>query len=117
MVEEIGTEELRERLDEEGVQVVDVREEHETSQTDDGFVPGAIHVPMSRLPVEMDNHNWTDEIYVICRHGNSSIQAARLLAAYEGVSSDATVASVEGGYLDWEGELVYDDAEATKAVA
>jgi len=117
MVEEISTDELEERLNEEGVQVVDVREEHETSQTDEGFVPEAVHIPMSCLPVEMDSHDWSDEIYVICRHGNSSIQAARLLAAYEGVSSNATVASVAGGYLDYEGELVYEEAEAPKAAA
>ena len=117
MVEEISADELEAKLNQEGVQVVDVREENEVSQTDGGFVPGAEHVPMSRLPVEMDEHDWSDEIYVICRHGNSSVQAARLLISYEGVSGDAVVASVAGGYLDWEGELIYDDAEPKKATA
>jgi len=117
MVEEIGTDELREILDEKDAQVVDVREEHEVSQTEGGFVPDAIHIPMSRLPVEMNSHGWSDEIYIICRHGNSSIQAARLLAAYEGVSSDATVASVAGGYLDYDGELIYEESDSIKATA
>lgn len=117
MVDEISADELEAKLDEEDAQVVDVREEHETSQTDGGFVPGAKHVPMSRLPVEMDEHDWSDEIYIICRHGNSSVQAARLLMSYEGVSSDATVVSVAGGYLDWEGELVYEETEAETATA
>jgi len=117
MVEEISADELEAKLKEEGVQVIDVREENEVSQTDGGFVPGAEHVPMSRLPVEMDEHDWSEEIYIICRHGNSSVQAARLLLSYEGVSGDAVVASVAGGYLDWEGELVYDETEPKRATA
>jgi rhodanese-related sulfurtransferase len=100
MVEEISTKELEKRV----------------GQTDGGFIPGALHVPMSRLPAEMDEHEWGDEIYIICRHGNSSVQAARLLMSYEGVDPDAVVASVAGGYLDWEGELSYDE-EATKKAA
>ncbi|MDY6779400.1 MAG: rhodanese-like domain-containing protein [Halobacteria archaeon] len=116
MVDEISTEELRRRLGDDGVQVVDIREEHETSQTDDRFVPDAVHIPMSRLTMELSEHDWSDEIYIICRHGNSSIQAARLLKAYEGVSDDATVASVAGGYLDWEweDELVSREGEEEK---
>jgi rhodanese-related sulfurtransferase len=65
----------------------------------------------------MDQHDWEDEICIICRHGNSSIQAARLLMSYEGVSSDATVVSVAGGYLDYDGELVRAEEETAKAVA
>ncbi len=114
MVEEISTESLENKVGE--AQILDVREDHEVDQTDGGFVPGATHVPMSRLPAEMDEYEWDDEIYIICRHGNSSVQAARLLMSYEGVDSDATVASVAGGYLDWDGELSYPE-EGAKTVA
>lgn len=117
MVEEISADEFEDRLGEGQVQVVDVREEHELAQTEGCVIPGSMHVPMSRLPTEMDDHDWNDEIYVICRHGNSSIQAARLLMSYEGVPADATVASVAGGYLDYEGELVRGEEEAAKRVA
>jgi rhodanese-related sulfurtransferase len=74
---------------------------------------------MSRLPTEMDQHDWEDEICIICRHGNSSIQAARLLMSYEGVPADATVVSVAGGYLDYDGELVRGEEgeEEQRAVA
>jgi len=115
MVEEISTEDLEKRVGK--AQILDVREDHEVDQTDGGFVPGATHVPMSRLPAEMDEHDWSDEIYIICRHGNSSVQAARLLMSYEGVDEDAVVASVAGGYLDWEGELAYDEEVTKKAAA
>ncbi|MFW5983816.1 MAG: rhodanese-like domain-containing protein [Halobacteria archaeon] len=111
MVEEISADELEERLGE--AQVIDVREDHELAQTEERVVPGSTHVPMSRLPAEMDDYDWGDEICVICRHGNSSIQAARLLHAYEGVPEDATVVSVAGGYLDYDGELVRSDEEET----
>jgi len=115
MVEEISADELEDRLGE--AQVVDVREEHELAQTEGRVVPGSKHVPMSRLPAEMDQHDWEDEICIICRHGNSSVQAARLLMSYEGVSEDATVVSVAGGYLDYDGELTRGDEEAAKRVA
>jgi rhodanese-related sulfurtransferase len=72
---------------------------------------------MSRLPTEMDQHDWEDEICVICRHGNSSMQAVRLLRAYEGVPEDATVVSVAGGYLDYDGELVRAEKETPEPVA
>ncbi|MFP4633164.1 MAG: rhodanese-like domain-containing protein [Halobacteriales archaeon] len=107
MVEEITTQELVDKLEDDDVQVLDIREQTEVNQTDGGFVPGSIHLPMSRLPLEIEDHDWSDEIYVICRHGNSSLQAARLLLAYEGVDEDARVASVAGGYLDYDGELEY----------
>ncbi len=117
MVEEITTDELESKLDDEDVQILDIREQMEVSQTEGGFVPGAEHLPMSRLPMEMNQRDWSDEIYVICRHGNSSLQAARLLLAYEGVSDDARVASVAGGYLDWDGDLDYDVARAEAKAA
>jgi rhodanese-related sulfurtransferase len=115
MVEEISADELEDRLGE--AQVLDVREDSELAQTEGRVVPGSLHVPMSRLPAEMDDHDWSDEIYIICRHGNSSIQAARLLMSYEGVPADATVASVAGGYLDYDGELVRTEKETPEPVA
>jgi Rhodanese-related sulfurtransferase len=116
MVDEISADELEKKVGE--AQILDVREDHEVDQTDGGFVPTATHVPMSRLPAEMDEYDWNNEIYIICRHGNSSVQAARLLMSYQGVDTDAVVASVAGGYLDWEGKLVYcDDCRKEAAVA
>lgn len=117
MVEEVTTDELATRLDEEDVQILDVREYHELAQTDGEMIPGALHVPMTRLAAEIEDHDWSSEIYVICRHGHSSLQAARLLLAYEGVPADARVVSVAGGYLDWDGELDYDVKRAEPKAA
>ena len=103
MVTEIDAATLRERLERgERPQVVDIRPEGEYRA---GHIPGAINLPISRFAREIDRHEWGEEIVVACPIGVSSRQAARLLAAYEGVDEDATVANLTGGYRAWDGEL------------
>ncbi|MFB6353427.1 MAG: rhodanese-like domain-containing protein [Halobacteriales archaeon] len=103
MVEEISPEALKERLDRgEDVQVVDIRQPEAYER---GHIPGAENVPFDRLAREVEAHDWGDDIVVACPIGESSLQAARLLEAYEGVSADATVANLEGGYRAWDYEL------------
>ena len=107
MVEEISTNEVESKLADEGVQIVDIRNEHQFAA---GHLPGAINIPFHRLPAEIADHEWGDEIIVACPIGQSSIQAARLIASYEGVDPDARVASMEGGYEAWGGELERSDS-------
>ena len=103
MVTEIDAETLRERLERgDAPQIVDIRPEAEYRE---GHIPGALNVPISRFAREIDRHEWGDEIVVACPIGESSRQAARLLAAYEGVDEGATVANLTGGYRAWDGEL------------
>ena len=103
MVEEESPASLHERLEGgDDVQVVDIRSEREYEQ---GHVPGAVNVPMSRFASEIERHDWGDDVVVACPIGESSIQAARLLQSYEGVPDDARVASLEGGYRGWEYDL------------
>lgn len=103
MVTEIDAAALRKRLENgEAVQVVDIRPEREYRE---GHIPGAVNLPISRFAREIDQYDWSDDIVVACPIGESSRQAARLLAAYEGVGEDATVANLTGGYRAWDGEL------------
>lgn len=103
MVDEIDPESVKEKLDSgEEVQIVDIRAEDDYKR---GHIPNAINIPMARLPAEIDKHEWGDDIVVACPIGQSSIQAARLLESYEGIRSDARVASMRGGYDSWEYEL------------
>ena len=103
MVEEMTPEELHARLqDGDAVQVIDVRLERAFRQ---GHVPGAENVPITRFARAVDEVEWGEEIVLICPHGESSLQAARMLEAYEGVSDDARIANLSGGYADWEYEL------------
>jgi len=103
MVEETSADELHARLENGAdVQVIDVRPEREFHR---GHVPGAENVPITRFARAVADHEWGDEIVVVCPHGESSLQAARLLEAYEGVPEDARIANLSGGYRDWEYEL------------
>ncbi|APW98169.1 sulfurtransferase [Halobiforma lacisalsi AJ5] len=101
MVDEVTPDEVKEKLEDDDVQVVDIRPESEYEQ---GHIPGAINIPMSELPARIDEYDWGDDVVVACPIGQSSIQAARLIGSYEDADSDA-VASMEGGYREWEYEL------------
>lgn len=105
MVEELTPEEVREKLDDD-VQIVDIRPEPEYRR---GHIPGAINIPMHELPSRIDEYEWGDDVVVACPVGQSSIQAARLIGSYEDADADA-VASMEGGYEEWEYELENDES-------
>ena len=114
MVEEVSTDEVKEKIDtEESVQVVDIRSNQQFKQ---GHIPGAINIPMAEFPQRVQEHSWGDDIVVACPIGQSSIQAARLLESFEGVDGEASVASMAGGYEEWEYDLegVEDEADVSK---
>jgi rhodanese-related sulfurtransferase len=102
MVDELSPETVKRRIEDSDAQVVDIRP---PAQFEQGHIPGAINIPMSRLPAKVDEVDWGDEVVCACPIGQSSIQAAKLIQSFEGVDDDATVASMEGGYREWEYEL------------
>ena len=103
MVEDISPDELHERLENGAdVQVIDVRLERSFRQ---GHIPGAENVPFHRFARAVAELDWSTDIVVVCPHGESSLQAARLLESYEGVPDEARVANLVGGYGAWEHEL------------
>lgn len=108
MTREVTPEMVWNRLEE--LDVIDIRTPQEFR---DGCVPGAVNIPFGELTSRLGEREWGDEVVVVCRHGNSSVQAARLIEAYEG-AGDELVASMEGGYLDWDYRL---EEPARKAVA
>jgi len=106
-VDEISPEELKRKLDaDERVQVIDIRSPVEFAN---GHIPGAENVPMHELPGRVDEIEWNDEVVVACPIGQSSIQAARLIESFEGVSDSASVKSMSGGYQAWTYDLATDD--------
>jgi rhodanese-related sulfurtransferase len=110
MVEDITPAELHEKLSAgEDVQVVDIREESAYRR---GHVPGAINVPFPEFPRRIEEVEWGEEIVCACPIGQSSLQAARLLEAYEGVDADADVKNLEGGYRAYDYELAEDLPES-----
>lgn len=102
MTKEVTPEEVKERIESEDTQVVDIRSPREFKQ---GHIPGAINIPMAELPARISEVEWGDDIVCACPIGQSSIQAARLIGSFEDVPEDASVASMEGGYDAWEYDL------------
>lgn len=102
MVEELAPEEVKARLADDEIQVIDIRSERAFAE---GHIPGAINVPMNALPKAVDEIDWGEEIVCVCPVGQSSIQAAKLIKSFEGVGEDARVTSMEGGYRAWTYDL------------
>ena len=104
MVEELTPEEVNERVQEGDIRVIDTRP---PAQYEQGHIPGAINVPLGNLPSKVPEIDWDDrDIVCACPVGQSSKQAAMLISSYEGVNEDdVVVASMSGGYEEWDFEL------------
>jgi Rhodanese-related sulfurtransferase len=102
MVDEVTPNDVKEKLDDESVQVVDIRQPRQFQQ---GHIPGALNIPMNELPTQVDEVDWEDEVVVTCPIGQSSVQAAKLIQSFENVDDETAIASMAGGYQDWEYEL------------
>jgi rhodanese-related sulfurtransferase len=90
----IGIAELDALLASGAVRVLDVREDHEFKA---GHVPGAIHVPVKRLPNRIAKLKKDKPYAVICASGSRSAGATRYLLdnGFEGA------VSVRGGTGAW----------------
>ena len=73
--------------------LLDVREPGEWAA---GHVPGALHIPLGELNVRYPEITRDREVYVICRAGGRSAQAAHALA---GAGWDAR--NVSDGMIGW----------------
>jgi len=92
------------------VRVVDIRAPRAFVQ---GHIPGSENVPFDRLVAAVERFDGDEHVVTVCPHGKSSVQAANLIASYEGVGPDATVQSMAGGLDAWEWEFDFgaDDAD------
>jgi adenylyltransferase/sulfurtransferase len=96
-IDEVDVPRLAEQLGEETKPVViDVRDRNEW---DEGYIPGAVHVPRANLEsrIEQTVSDRTAPIILYCASGSRSAFAARSLAelGYE------DVASLAGGFAEW----------------
>ncbi|MGB8652202.1 MAG: rhodanese-like domain-containing protein [Mycobacteriales bacterium] len=92
MSREVGLDEL-EAARSAGETVLDVRE---VGEFIGGHVPGVVLMPLAVLPVRMHELPKDQPVYLICRSGARSFQAAHLLAR-EGLQAR----SVAGGTDAW----------------
>ncbi len=98
MDDEITPAEVRELLEGgEDVRIVDIRDEESFAR---GRIPGSENLPFDRLPSRVTELDGADRIVTVCPHGIASVQAARLIASYEG-AADARVESLAGGLEEW----------------
>ena len=77
----------------EGAVLLDVREDDEWVA---GHAPDAVHIPLAQVPARLDELPPDDDVYVICRSGGRSAQAAAWLNRN---GYDAT--NVAGGMGAW----------------
>lgn len=94
-ITKIDAETLQNKLENEEITLLDVRE---TSEYDGGHIEGAVNAPLSSLDANELPYPKDEPIYVICRSGNRSAQAANRLqeAGY------TKIYDVSGGMMAWE---------------
>ncbi|KUO50283.1 MAG: hypothetical protein APF76_11270 [Desulfitibacter sp. BRH_c19] len=81
--------------------ILDVREPHEFQG---GHIPGAILIPLGILQEHLDTLNPDSPILLVCRSGNRSMQAARILVD-EGFTN---LYNLSGGMLEWSYDVEID---------
>lgn len=64
-------------------------------------IPMSRNVPFQRLTQDIEQFQGEDRVVTVCPHGKASIQAANLIASFEGF--DGRVESLEGGLTGWDG--------------
>ncbi len=107
MVGEISVAELKDRIDAgDPPRIVDIRS---PSEFERGHIPESENVPFDALPTAIKAFEGDQDVVTVCPHGQASIQAARLIESYEGVSSEASVDSLAGGIEAWDGRLVTEE--------
>ncbi|WP_445732393.1 rhodanese-like domain-containing protein [Mariniflexile sp.] len=102
-MEDLSQEEWASQLaEDENAVVLDVRTDAEVA---DGIIPNAIHIDIYKgqgFIDEVEALDKTKNYYVYCRSGNRSGQACAIM---ENLGFDNAY-NLEGGILEWEGNLV-----------
>ena len=79
--------------DQQDIVLVDVREKNEWNE---GYIPGALHLPLGEIPLHLDLLPTDQPLAVMCRSGHRAEIAASMLAAI-----GREVIAVRGGMPDW----------------
>lgn len=78
--------------------LIDVREPGEVKQ---GYIPGAINIPLSQMKQRVGEIQKNDRVYLYCRSGMRSKQAARILKK----NGFKELSHLQGGIMSWKGKL------------
>lgn len=97
MDDEISAEELHDLLESGAdVRVVDIRSESAFRR---GHLPNSENIPFRELTGRIEELAGADHVVTVCPHGEASVQAARLVASYEGF--EGRVESMADGVTGW----------------
>jgi rhodanese-related sulfurtransferase len=96
MDDEISAEALHDLLETDGVRVVDIRSPAAFRR---GHIPGSENIPFQELTGRIEGLAGADHVVTVCPHGQASVQAARLVASYEGF--DGRIESMADGIEGW----------------
>lgn len=78
--------------------LIDVREPGEVKQ---GYIPGAVNIPLSQMKHRVGEIQKNDRIYLYCRSGMRSKQAAKILKK----NGFSELSHLQGGIMSWKGKL------------
>jgi len=93
-ITEVEATELHDMITNDDVVVIDVRSHTEVAQ---GAIPGAAHLPLHLLPLQMEQLPRDKKVIFYCRTGARSAQAC-LFAANQGSDN---VINLRGGIVAW----------------
>jgi len=97
MDDEITADELNDRIErDEPIRIVDIRSPSAFAR---GHIPGSENVPFAELTARIEAFDGDDRLVTVCPHGEASVQAARLIASYEGF--EGRVESLADGIEGW----------------
>lgn len=80
-------------LEKKPVTIIDVREENETAS---GMIPGAVNIPLSKMPQKINDLDKSKEYVLVCHSGGRS-QYAALILEQQGFN----VSNMLGGMMSW----------------
>lgn len=95
---QITNEELEQKLNEQNVVILDVRETEEYALE---HIPGSVLIPLGQLEERCNELSKDSEIYIICRSGGRSNEACHILQA----NGFTQVFNVVPGMINWHGAI------------
>ncbi len=93
-INEIDVTELRRLMENETIRLIDVRSPMEVAQ---GIIPGADHIPLEHLPMQLDQIPQDQKVVLYCRSGARSGQACAFLTS-QGLNNTF---NLRGGIIAW----------------
>ncbi|MEW6697631.1 MAG: rhodanese-like domain-containing protein [Bacillota bacterium] len=92
--ENISADQLKEMLEKNDLQLIDVREPDEYQA---GYIKGAVLIPLGELEQRLQEISKEKPVVVYCRSGRRSAEAAEILIR----NGYKQVYNIQGGILDW----------------